>query len=154
MSYQKEKDFGEGPVRSPLIPPPFQSTQHTQRTLLIQPGPASPLYPKIAIPAGMIPLTSSQRPESPPHPHHPDQQVGHLARKSMPGAGGAGAHQGPARQGPRTAADQEPQGDDAQDALRRGQQDVGHVRDADSQAFDRVSACYLFFLPWRHSDVG
>jgi len=50
------------------------------------------------------------------------------------GAPGAGQDEEPARQGPRASAHQDLAGDDAEDALRRGEQDMGHVRDEDPQA--------------------
>lgn len=74
--------------------------------------------------------------ENPQNPHHPDVTKSTILGEGVPGIDRACKIQGSARQGPGAAADQELEGYDEENPLRRGQQDVGYVRDEDSQALD------------------
>lgn len=66
-------------------------------------------------------LSSHVNIENPQNPHHSDVAKSAIAREGVPGIDRAGEVQGSACQGPGAAADQELEGYNEENPLRRGQ---------------------------------
>lgn len=106
----------------PLIPP-ISTPANPQKCPTTSPKKTSAKAPYIHTPPGPLPASTklTPLPESPQNPHHAHLAQSAIARKSLPRADRARQVQGPARQGPRAAADQGLEGHDEEDAVWGGQ---------------------------------
>ena len=83
-------------------------------------------------------LLTLSLPENSQNPHHSDLAQSRLSGKGVHRAARARKVQELARQGPRTPTNEDAQGHNQENAVWRGLQDLGHVRDADPQTTDRL----------------